>query len=231
MPSLGEFRNPTPGNDGQTWEGGHFYSGRDPSSALFDPGVNGRAHTGLDQGAPDGSDIVAPAAGMVARIGFNDGAGHWIAIAHEVDGRTLYSRHLHCHGVFPVAEGDVVAAGQPVARVGSTGASEAPHNHTELLWGKPLADWTDGLHIDPEYVYFGRTPANQEGGPAMIQGLQQALADAGYSPGPIDGQFGPATQRALTQALAPARPQEAAAGVPEHRHINRLRKTTGGVAP
>lgn len=230
MLSLADFQNPTPGNDGSSWAAGHFYSGRDPSSPIFDDTVNGRAHCGLDQGAPLGSPIVAPAPGVVARIGFNPGAGNWIAISHRVDGRTLFSRHLHCLSEFPVAEGGTVAAGQSIAQVGSTGASDAPHNHTELLWGKPQAEWKEGLHIDPEYVYFGRTPANQHGGPTMIQGLQQALADAGYDPGPIDGQFGPTTQRALTRALAAASPLAAVGGVPEHRHINRFRGTTGGVA-
>jgi murein DD-endopeptidase MepM/ murein hydrolase activator NlpD len=233
MVSLAEFRNPTPGNNGSTWDAGHFYSARDPAAAIFDPAVNGRAHAGFDQGAPLGSPIVAPAAGAVAVIDFNPGAGNWIAIAHDVGGRTLFSRHLHCLSGFPVRVGERVDGGQPIARVGSTGSSDAPHNHTELLWDQPQAAWSVGLHIDPEYTYFGRTPANQHGGPAMIQALQQALADAGYDPGPMDGQFGPATQRALTEALStPAATPSAAVlaeGIPDHRHVNRFAGTTGGV--
>src|SRR5713226_3672034 len=33
---------------------------------------------------------------------------------------------------------------------------------------------------------------------AQVRALQQALADLGYSPGKIDGSYGPATQKALT---------------------------------
>lgn len=73
---------------------------------------------------------------------------------------------------------------------------EAPHsNPDEHVHMSIRSDWCDRSieTFDP----FGT------GGLAMeeIKGIQTALRDAGFDPGPIDGVWGPRTQGALTAAL------------------------------
>lgn len=230
---LRDLTNPVPDWNGNIWTGGHFHSGREPSSPIYDPARNGRAHAGIDLAAPLGSPIVSPGDGVVAIVGANSGAGTYITIAHRITThplqrtvRTLYTRHLHCvRGSVRVKVGATVAQGDRIADVGSTGASAGPHDHMDMLWDVPYADWRSGKHIDAEFVLFGVTPGNKEAG--MILALQENLNANGYGPVDEDGQMGPATQQAWARMMLDAR---RGAGVPNHRHSNRItRRLTGPV--
>lgn len=106
---------------------------------------NGRPaiHHGVDYNAPEGAAIVAPAAGRVSRIeqpGNQWGHGKLLEIDH---GGGLLTRYSHL-SAFDVTEGQQVAAGQTIARVGNTGRSTHPHLHFMVL--------RDGEPIDPETV-------------------------------------------------------------------------------
>jgi murein DD-endopeptidase MepM/ murein hydrolase activator NlpD len=90
--------------------------------------VTGKAqiHNGLDMGAPTGSPIYAVAPGRVVRV-FNDGVnGNGLKIQHT-DGTG--SGYLHMVEPPLLGVGAVVARGQQVGKVGSTGRSTAPHLH------------------------------------------------------------------------------------------------------
>ena len=54
----------------------------------------------------------------------------------------IKSFYAHCSKLC-VSQGQVVAAGEKVAEVGSTGVSTGPHLHLELKW--------NGLHLNPAY--------------------------------------------------------------------------------
>jgi len=96
-------------------------------------------HVGVDFAAPEGTEIVAPAAGRVVRVVQQDwGYGKVITIDH---GDGLVTRFAHL-SAFEVSEGQHVDAGQAIGRVGSTGRSTTgPHLHFEV--------WRNRRPIDP----------------------------------------------------------------------------------
>ena len=64
-----------------------------------------------------------------------DGYGNYLKISHSQTVTTLYG---HCSEIL-VKEGDSVEAGQPVAKVGSTGMSTGNHLHFEIrINNKPV---------------------------------------------------------------------------------------------
>ena len=98
-------------------------------------------HTGIDISTPAGNRVVAPAAGTVVRVGWYQGYGRFLEIAHGYGVTTLYG-HLQ---TARVAEGQRVKRGDLVALVGSTGRSTGPHLHYEVH--------ADGKTVNPlDYV-------------------------------------------------------------------------------
>lgn len=86
-------------------------------------------HSGLDIGAWAGTPVTAADRGVVIRAGWsNAGYGNFVVIDHKIDYLTLYA-HL---SEILVVEGQVVAQGQLIGRVGSTGNSTGPHLHFEV---------------------------------------------------------------------------------------------------
>jgi murein DD-endopeptidase MepM/ murein hydrolase activator NlpD len=66
---------------------------------------------------------------VVIRAGWNNqGYGQFVVIDHNIDYLTLYA-HL---SEILVKEGQVIAQGQAIGRVGSTGNSTGPHLHFEI---------------------------------------------------------------------------------------------------
>lgn len=88
-----------------------------------------RPHTGTDIGAQYGATIIAAASGTVKFAGWNGGYGNCVIIDHGGGRSTLYA-HMSSIGV---SSGQMVAAGQTVGKVGSTGNSTGPHLHFEVL--------------------------------------------------------------------------------------------------
>jgi murein DD-endopeptidase MepM/ murein hydrolase activator NlpD len=86
-------------------------------------------HRALDIAAPTGAPVTAADRGVVVRAGWNgQGYGNFVVIDHNIDFMTLYA-HLD---TILVAEGDVVAQGQVLGTVGTSGNSTGPHLHFEL---------------------------------------------------------------------------------------------------
>lgn len=106
----------------------------------IDP-FNGRIafHAGLDYQAPTGTPIHAAGGGRIKIAGWMNDLGNIIEIDH---GNGLTSRYAHTSKMF-VKVGDLVAPGQLIANVGSTGRSTGPHLHFEVLH--------DGKYVDPAY--------------------------------------------------------------------------------
>jgi murein DD-endopeptidase MepM/ murein hydrolase activator NlpD len=115
-----------------------------------------RHHDGVDVGAAEGSPIVATADGVVRSAGPRGGYGNAVEIDHGNGLTTLYG---HASELL-VAPGQVVHAGQEIARVGSTGRSTGPHLHFEVRQGGRAVDPTRVLKI-----YASRAEEDLRSGP------------------------------------------------------------------
>ena len=114
-----------------------------PYGLRNDP-FNGRRtmHKGIDFAGKEGTNVVATAGGVVTWAGKMFGYGELVEIDH---GNGLRTRYGHNKSL-SVAVGDVIAKGENIAKMGSTGRSTGPHVHYEVLRG--------GQQIDPQkYVY------------------------------------------------------------------------------
>jgi murein DD-endopeptidase MepM/ murein hydrolase activator NlpD len=87
-----------------------------------------RFHAGIDFGASYGSTIRAADSGRVIFAGWYGGYGRSVVIDHGGNLTTLYA---HASQIF-VSEGQMVARGEPIAAIGSTGLSTGPHLHFEV---------------------------------------------------------------------------------------------------
>ena len=96
-----------------------------------------RLHAGMDIGAPEGSAVLAAAAGTVAFAGTAGAAGLMVIIDH---GNGLTTRYAHQSALL-VEAGAAVDVGEQIGRVGSTGLSTGPHLHFEVRSG--------GTPVDP----------------------------------------------------------------------------------
>jgi murein DD-endopeptidase MepM/ murein hydrolase activator NlpD len=86
-------------------------------------------HRAIDIAAPAGTPVRAADRGVVVRAGWNQqGYGLFVIIDHNIDYVTLYA---HLSEVL-VQEGQVVAQGDILGKVGSTGNSTGPHLHFEI---------------------------------------------------------------------------------------------------
>lgn len=85
-------------------------------------------HAGMDIDGERGDSVVAPANGTVTEAGWKGGYGQFIEIDH---GNGLKTRYGHLSRI-EIAAGDVLARGQVIGNVGSTGRSTGPHLHYEL---------------------------------------------------------------------------------------------------
>ncbi len=103
----------------------------------------GTMHWGIDLAAPLGTPIYAAADGVVLRAGPATGYGNAVYI-QDADGNVEIYGHMK---YYDVEAGDVVSAGDQIAKVGSQGQSTGPHLHFEIhvggMNGKPTdpQDW------------------------------------------------------------------------------------------
>lgn len=84
-------------------------------------------HTGIDLAADKGTKIQSAMQGIVDLVSNEGDYGKHIKIRCN-NVTTLYA---HCSKIY-VKEGDIVAKGQDIAEVGSTGNSTGPHLHFEI---------------------------------------------------------------------------------------------------
>lgn len=96
-----------------------------------------RYHQGIDLGAATGTPVRAARGGVVVRAAWIGAYGYAVYLSHEGGYETRYA-HL---SRVSVRVGQVVATGEEVGAVGSTGASTGPHLHFEAR--------LDGRALDP----------------------------------------------------------------------------------
>ena len=96
---------------------------------------NGTMHEGLDIAASHGTVIRAVEAG---RVTYADWAGTYGQLVKIEHGGGIETRYAHASQIL-VRPGQSVRAGDPIARVGSTGRSTGPHLHFEIrVNGEPV---------------------------------------------------------------------------------------------
>lgn len=96
-------------------------------------------HTGIDLASESGTNINASMEGIVELVSKEGDYGKHIKIRSN-NVSTLYA---HCSKIL-VKEGQIVAQGQPIAQVGSTGNSTGPHLHFEIR--------VDNRFVDPSKI-------------------------------------------------------------------------------
>lgn len=98
-----------------------------------------KMHEGLDVGAPIGTDIIAPADGIVKISGKNPGFGNYIEIDHGYGLETVYAHN----SLNLVKKGQKIKRGEILGKTGNTGLSTGPHLHYEVR--------INGTPVDPLY--------------------------------------------------------------------------------
>ena len=108
-------------------------------------------HTGVDYAVPIGTDVHAVADGKITAA--NWGKAYGKQLVQSVNGGWFIYAHL---SATLVKAGDVVKAGQVIAKSGNTGNSTGPHLHVEL---RNNIRWSSGKDLDP-YLLIGTKKAS-----------------------------------------------------------------------
>jgi murein DD-endopeptidase MepM/ murein hydrolase activator NlpD len=108
----------------------------------YGPGPGGVQNDGINIAAPEGTPVLAADAGIVAYAG-NElrGYGNLVLLKHADGFMTAYAHN----SVVLVKRGDKVRRGEPIARIGSTGAVSEPQLHFEVRRGTRALDPTSYL--------------------------------------------------------------------------------------
>lgn len=95
-------------------------------------------HNGVDFAAPKGTAIYAAYDGVVVASAYSSSMGNYVMINH---GDGLYTIYMHASKLH-VSKDDVVARGDKIAEVGSTGRSTGNHLHFSVrLNGSYVSPW------------------------------------------------------------------------------------------
>jgi murein DD-endopeptidase MepM/ murein hydrolase activator NlpD len=95
------------------------------------------SHRGLDIAAREGTPVLAAADGVVLFSDWTYRFGNLIVVAHRSGFTTFYGHNQ----VLFARPGERVHQGEPIALLGNSGVSTAPHLHFEV--------WQDGSPVDP----------------------------------------------------------------------------------
>lgn len=115
-------------------------------------GRGGQFHKGIDFHARVGDPVMSVADGVVRFAGTRNGYGRTVEIDH---GNGYVTRYAH-NSRLSVRPGDLVRAGQQVAKAGSSGRSTGAHVHFEV--------WENGRVVNPrKFLGNGQGPVARRG--------------------------------------------------------------------
>ena len=117
-----------------------------------------RTHDALDIMAAEGTAVVSASDGTVEKLFFSQGGGGITAYVRSPDQRWIYY-YAHLQGYAPgLAEGQQVARGQLIGRVGHSGNANpaGPHLHFAIMRMNPGERWWQGTAINPYPLLAGK---------------------------------------------------------------------------
>ncbi|MFQ3183192.1 MAG: murein DD-endopeptidase MepM/ murein hydrolase activator NlpD [Alteromonas macleodii] len=95
----------------------------------------GRMHNGTDFAAPTGTEIYAPADGVVTFAGWSSGYGRLVKVQHAFGIETRYAHQNRIR----VEVGQRLSRGDRIGDIGNSGRSTGPHLHYEIrVGGRPV---------------------------------------------------------------------------------------------
>lgn len=117
---------------------------------MYDEPRGTRVHEALDIPAPRGTPVVSATAGRVLRLHESKAGGLMVYAADVSDRFILLYAHLDAYAP-GLAPGTVLAAGQKIGTVGTTGNAppQTPHLHFAVLRGRPSEAWWRGTATNP----------------------------------------------------------------------------------
>jgi len=123
--------------------------------------AGGRPHDAIDIMAPAGTPVIAAAEGTVEKLYFSHGGGGITAYVRSPDRQWMFY-YAHLQGYAPgLREGQHLARGDAIGRVGSTGNAnpEGPHLHFAIHRMRQDERWWQGSPINPYPLLAGRGAA------------------------------------------------------------------------
>lgn len=161
----------------QPWPDGYTVNARSPYGPRIHPITKRRTfHHGIDVAMPVGTQLTAPADGVVAHKADDwhakphwqrqrDTGGNTLIVKHAPD---LYTAYYHLQSPSPLPVGHKVSTGDPIAKSGNTGASTGPHLHLEVRRSRKWGDTQDPQPfivprtVEPEAVQPVAKPVQPE---------------------------------------------------------------------
>ena len=115
-------------------------------------------HRGIDLVPTGGDDnIYAVADGVVITNTYDDSAGNFVTILHQIGESTYYTQYMHMQNLSDLKEGQNVLKGDIIGKVGSTGRATGPHLHFGVYTTEGEKDYKD-----PENLLSGAENYNYE---------------------------------------------------------------------
>ena len=116
-----------------------------------------RVHDAIDIMAPAGTPVLAAAEGTVEKLYFSRGGGGITVYVRSPDRRWIYY-YAHLQEYAPgLREGQLVARGDRLGSVGSTGnaSPSGPHLHFAVHRAEPGDPWYEGTPVNPYPLLAG----------------------------------------------------------------------------
>jgi len=163
------------------------------SPYLVTRNVTPGGHSGADLSNRSAGGLVRSSAnGLVVLAGTGEdpgGFGLHVVLAHRLpDGGLVYSVYAHlAGGSVLVRPGELIAAGEPLGRVGMTGRATSPHLHFEVRVPRDATErWEKAPAVDPVAFVGARAPGSARdttwARTILMWGEAAALVDSGGSP-------------------------------------------------
>ena len=168
-------------------------------------------HRGIDVAGPDGSDVRAPAAGVVTFAGSLPTYGRGVTILTS-DGYAVTLVHL---GAIDVATGATVAEGAPIGAIGSSGTPEhsVPSVHLGIRRAADEQGYVDPLRLLPPRGVASDPSAEPTPAPEPTTPPVTVESPVPPAAAPV-AQPAPVTATAAPAAATPTQPAGSPASVP-----------------